>query len=482
MTLRRTKIVATLGPATDSQEKIDALIEAGVNCVRMNFSHGEASDHLQRAEWVRAAAKKHQVQVALLADLQGPKIRIARFAEGPIQLATGDTFVLDSGLDRDAGDQQQVGIDYKALPQDCAAGDLLLLDDGRITLRVESISGERITTTVERAGTLSNNKGINRQGGGLSAPALTEKDLADLKVAIDIDVDYVAVSFPRNAADMRLARREMKAIGGNAALIAKIERAEAVADTATMDAIIRESDGVMVARGDLGVEIGDAYLVGVQKRIIQRARALDRVVITATQMMESMISSSLPTRAEVFDVANAVLDGTDAVMLSGETAAGQYPIETVQAMARTAEGAEREPEARISEERLQQSFTSFDEAIALSSMYAANRLKGVAAILCLTESGSTPRWMSRIGSHLPIIALTREPKSLGRMALYRGVFPIHLDYESVPSLRIDESAVQAAATLGYLKPDDLVIFTKGDNLGQHGGTNTMKILRVGDFI
>ncbi|MGB0965384.1 MAG: pyruvate kinase [Litorivicinus sp.] len=482
MTLRRTKIVATLGPSTDSAEKIHALIQAGVNCVRMNFSHGEADDHRQRAEWVRAAAKQHQVQVALLADLQGPKIRIARFAQGSIELATGDVFVLDAGLDRDAGDQAQVGIDYKALPQDCAAGDLLLLDDGRVTLRVESISGERITTVVERAGKLSNNKGINRQGGGLSAPALTEKDLADMRVAVDIDVDYIAVSFPRNAADMRLARREMQAVGGSAALIAKIERAEAVADHATLDAIIRESDGVMVARGDLGVEIGDAYLVGVQKRIIQRARALDRVVITATQMMESMISNSLPTRAEVFDVANAVLDGTDAVMLSGETAAGDFPIETVEAMARTAEGAEREPEARISDERLEQKYNSHDEAIALSAMYAANRLKGVAAILCLTESGSTPRWMSRIGSHLPIIALTREPKSLGRMALYRGVFPIELNYQAVPSLRVDEIAVRAAAEMGYLKADDLVIFTKGDNLGQHGGTNTMKILRVGDFL
>ena len=268
----------------------------------------------------------------------------------------------------------------------------------------------------------------------------------------------------------------------DAALIAKIERAEAVADHATLDAIIRESDGVMVARGDLGVEIGDAYLVGVQKRIIQRARALDRIVITATQMMESMISNSLPTRAEVFDVANAVLDGTDAVMLSGETAAGDFPIETVEAMARTAEGAEREPEARISEARLQQNFSSLDESIALSAMYAANRLKGVAAILCLTESGSTPRWMSRIGSHLPIIALTREPKSLGRMALYRGVFPVALNYEAVPSLRVDETAIRAAAELGYLKPEDLVIFTKGDNLGQLGGTNTLKILRVGDFL
>lgn len=482
MTLRRTKIVATLGPATDSAEKIHALIGAGVNCVRMNFSHGEPEDHRQRADWVRTAAAAHNVQVALLADLQGPKIRIARFADGPIELATGDEFALDAGLDREAGDQTQVGIDYKALPQDCAAGDLLLLDDGRVTLRVESISGERIATRVERAGVLSNNKGINRQGGGLSAPALTVKDLLDMRVAVDLDVDYIAVSFPRNAADMRSARREMNAIGGSAALIAKIERAEAVADHATLDAIIRESDGVMVARGDLGVEIGDAYLVGVQKRIIQRARALDRVVITATQMMESMISSSLPTRAEVFDVANAVLDGTDAVMLSGETAAGQFPIETVEAMARTAEGAEREPEARISEDRLAQNFTSHDEAIALSAMYAANRLKGVAAILCLTESGSTPRWMSRIGSHLPIIALTREPKSLGRMALYRGVFPIELNYESVPSIRVDEIAVKAAATLGYLNPSDLVLFTKGDNLGQHGGTNTMKILRVGDFI
>ena len=482
MTLRRTKIVATLGPSTDSQELIEAIIKAGVNCVRMNFSHGEQKDHQQRADWVRNAAEKLGVQVALLADLQGPKIRISRFEEGAIELATGDTFTLDAGLERDAGTQTEVGIDYKALPKDCQAGDLLLLDDGRVTLRVQSISGERITTVVERAGKLSNNKGINRQGGGLSAPALTDKDLRDMRVAVDLDVDYIAVSFPRNAADMREARREMQNLGGKAGLIAKIERAEAVADAQTLDSIIRESDGVMVARGDLGVEIGDAYLIGVQKRIIERARALDRVVITATQMMESMISSSLPTRAEVFDVANAVLDGTDAVMLSGETAAGDFPVETVEAMARTAEGAEKEREARVSDARLDQAFTSHDEAIALSAMYAANRLKGVAAIICLTESGSTALWMSRIGSHLPIIAMTREPKSLGRMALYRGVYPMHLPYESTPNIRVDAEAIQAAAGAGLVKVDDLVIFTKGDRLGLHGGTNTLKILRVGDFI
>jgi len=342
---RRTKIVATLGPATDKPDVLEKLILAGVNVVRMNFSHGSPEDHKKRAELVREFSAKHGKHVAILGDLQGPKIRVSRFKDGPIELKIGDKFALDASLDRDAGDATQVGIDYKELPDDVAEGDLLLLDDGRVVLKVEAVKGSRVETSVKVAGKLSNNKGINRQGGGLSAPALTEKDKADIKTAVAIEVDYLAVSFPRNADDMNLARKLVTEAGGDLHLVAKIERAEAVADEETLDSIIRASDAVMVARGDLGVEIGDAHLIGVQKQIISRARSLNRCVITATQMMESMINSPLPTRAEVFDVANAVLDGTDAVMLSAETAAGDFPLQTVEAMVRVILGAEQHPES-----------------------------------------------------------------------------------------------------------------------------------------
>ncbi|MGI9287329.1 MAG: pyruvate kinase, partial [Pseudomonadales bacterium] len=329
--IRRTKIVATLGPATDDRATLKQLIQAGVDVVRLNFSHGNAEDHQNRATMISELAAECGRTVAILGDLQGPKIRIARFKNGPIDLTEGDSFILDADLEPEAGDQQRVGIDYKELPRDCEPIDLLLLDDGRIVLEVESISANQIKCRVTVGGTLSNNKGINRQGGGLSAPALTDKDRADILAAASIGVDYVAVSFPREAADMNAARELLRKAGSDAGLVAKIERAETVADAETLDGIILASDAVMVARGDLGVEIGDAGLVGVQKRIIARARRLNRAVITATQMMESMISSPLPTRAEVMDVANAVLDGTDAVMCSAETAAGKYPVKTVEA-------------------------------------------------------------------------------------------------------------------------------------------------------
>ena len=324
---RRTKIVSTLGPATDEPGILEKLILAGVNVVRMNFSHGSPEDHAERARKVRECASKHNRVVAILGDLQGPKIRVARFAEGPIYLKVGDSFALDAALGRDEGNQQQVGIDYKELPNDVVPGDQLLLDDGRVVLKVESVEGTRVNTSVVVAGKLSNNKGINRQGGGLTAPALTDKDKEDIKTAVSIDVDYLAVSFPRSAEDMNYARKLAEEAGGNVHMVAKIERAEAVSDHQVLDDIILASDAVMVARGDLGVEIGDAELIGVQKHIIARARALNRCVITATQMMDSMIESPLPTRAEVFDVANAVLDGTDAVMLSAETAAGKFPVQ-----------------------------------------------------------------------------------------------------------------------------------------------------------
>jgi len=480
--LRRTKIVSTLGPATDDPQVLEQLIVAGVNVVRLNFSHGQPNEHVKRADLVREFAKKHNRFVAILGDLQGPKIRIARFKTGKIHLNTGDKFVLDAGLELDAGNQHQVGIDYKALPSDCSAGDALLLDDGRVVLEVELVEDSRIYCRVTVGGPLSDNKGINRQGGGLSAPALTDKDLRDIQLAAQIGVDYLAVSFPRDAEDMMQARALLSEAGSNAGLVAKIERAEAVADNDVLDKIIRASDVVMVARGDLGVEIGDAELIGVQKHIITRARHLNRGVITATQMMESMTNSPLPTRAEVFDVANAVLDGTDAVMLSAETAAGDYPLETVQAMMRVILGAEKHPQAHKSNHRLNQEFTHIDESIALSAMYTANHLDGVKAIICMTESGNTPLLMSRISSRLPIFAFSRHPTTQTRVALYRGVMTIPFNSDEIPNDHINQHAVNELIKRGIVDEGDMVIITKGDYVNVHGGTNTLKIVRVEDHI
>jgi pyruvate kinase len=479
--LRRTKIVSTLGPASESPEVLERLILAGVNVVRLNFSHGSPEDHKRRAETVRAIAAKHNLFVAVLGDLQGPKIRVARFAEGKIFLKVGDPFILDASLGRDEGNQQQVGIDYKELPNDCKPGDVLLLDDGRVVLKVDRIEGTRIYTTTKVAGPLSNNKGINRQGGGLTAPALTEKDMADIKTAAEIDVDYLAVSFPRSAEDMNYARRLLEEAGGRAGLVSKVERAEAVADDETLDEIIRASDAVMVARGDLGVEIGDAALIGVQKRIIARSRELNKVVITATQMMESMINSPLPTRAEVFDVANAVLDGTDAVMLSAETAAGSFPVETVEAMVRIILGAEKHPTASFDTYRIDQAITGVDESIALASMFTANHLDGVKALISFTESGSTPRLMSRVGSQLPIFAFSRHVNTQRKMALYRGVQPVAFETGSAPCADDFNRAISVLKAQGALKHGDLVIVSMGDT-NLHGGTNTLKVLRVDDAI
>ncbi|RUO73917.1 pyruvate kinase [Pseudidiomarina sediminum] len=476
--LRRTKIVTTLGPATDNRATLEALIKAGANVVRLNFSHGKPDDHRERAAMVRDICKQLGTHVAILGDLQGPKIRIAKFAHGAVTLDEGDAFVLDGELANDAGNGQTVGIDYKELPQDVKPGDVLLLDDGRLRLRVDKVEGARVVTTVLVGGKLSNNKGINRLGGGLSASALTSKDHSDIQLAAEIGVDYLAVSFPRSGSDMHEARRLLRAANGTGMLCAKIERAEAVASDAALDDIIRASEAVMVARGDLGVEIGDAQLVGKQKRIIERARQLNKVVITATQMMESMIENPMPTRAEVMDVANAVLDGTDAVMLSAETAAGKFPVATVKAMAEICLGAETHPTARLDKGDLEETFTSTQEATAITAMYAATHLAGVKAILALTESGSTAKLMSRIHTFLPIFSLSRHPDSRNRCALYRGVYPIAFDSTRSKPESLVYDAIHEIKMRGHVVPGDLVILTHGDVMETVGSTNTCKIIEV----
>jgi len=478
--LRRTKIVATIGPASSSPQMLEKLIKAGVDVARLNFSHGTAAEHRERAALIRQIAAKCGKHVALLGDLQGPKIRIARFADKSIKLQAGDLFRFSVTHDRNLGTQEIVGIDYPNLVKDCQIGDELLLDDGRVVMQVTDVKDDELLCKVLIGGGLSDHKGINRKGGGLSAPALTAKDKADIKLASELALDYVAVSFPRDAADMNYARKLLQEAGSNAWLVAKIERAEAVSDDITLDKLIDASDAVMVARGDLCVEIGDAELVGIQKKIILHARKHNKLVITATQMMESMISSPMPTRAEVSDVANAVLDCTDAVMLSAESAAGQYPLEAVQAMDRICLGAEKHPISIKSKHRVGCTFTKCDESIALASMYAANHFPNVKAIISLTESGYSPLVMSRIKSHVPIFAFTASNATAARVALFRGVYPIPFTLMANGELsKIDSAAIAELVKRGVVNNGDWVILTKGATHHNNvGGTNTLKILQV----
>jgi len=457
-TVRRTKIVATLGPSTDDPAVLQQMIEVGLNVARLNFSHGNPDEHRARASNLRDCAERAGIPVGLLADLQGPKIRIERFVDDAVMLAEGARFVLDAACARDAGTGERVGITYKDLPRDLSAGDVLLLDDGRVILRVLEVTGSEIHTGVLVGGKLSNNKGINRRGGGLSAPALTDKDRADIKLAAELDADYLAVSFPRTGEDIDEARRLFREAGGHGGMVAKIERAEALD---AIDGILATSDAIMIARGDLGVEIGDAELPAEQKRLIDATRSANRVVITATQMMESMIDNPIPTRAEVFDVANAVLDGTDAVMLSAETATGNHPVRVVESMGRVCAAAEQHRKASVSGHRLDSQFERTDEAIAMASMYAANHL-GVRAIASLTESGATVLWMSRISSGIPIYALTRHDRTRRKVTLYRGVYPVRFEEIQTDHDVANRRAIEVLTEQHRLAEGDRVIVTMGE--------------------
>ena len=470
---RATKIVATLGPASSGLDVLTRMLAAGVDVMRLNFSHGPAADHQQRAALVRNAAHSIGREVAIMADLQGPKIRVGKFALGKVTLKSGQTFVLDA--DRELGDEDGVGLDYKELPRDVAPGAVLLLDDGLIRLRVESVRGSEIVTRVEVGGVLSNNKGINRQGGGLTAPALTAKDMEDMKTAVAIDADYLAVSFPKNKEDMYMARQLLRAAGGKALLIAKIERAEAIT---ALEEIIDASDGIMVARGDLAVEVGNATVPGLQKRMIRLARERNKLTITATQMMESMIYNPVPTRAEVSDVANAVLDGTDAVMLSAETAAGRFPVETIEAMSQICTEAEKSYEVELDRDFLNRTFTRIDQSIAMGALFTAFHLQ-VKAIASLTQSGSTALWMSRHNCGCPIFALTPEVSSQRKMSLYRNVQPLYLE-QGDDSEAVLRAAEDLLLIRGQVQRGDLIVLTIGEPMGKSGGTNAMKIVRVGE--
>ncbi|MBD3611104.1 MAG: pyruvate kinase [Hydrogenovibrio crunogenus] len=475
--LRRTKIVATLGPATDRDGELEKMIKEGVDVVRINMSHGNPSEHIERAQNVRDIAARLDREVGILVDLQGPKIRIARFSEGSIFLEQGDKFSLDNNVDPLAGNQKEVGLTYKSLPYDVKAGDRLLLDDGRVVLDVDNVEGERVNCTVVVGGKLSNNKGINLHGGGLSAAALTEKDKEDILTAAEIQCDYLALSFPRSAEDVEYCRSLAEKAGLVCSIVSKIERAEAVNDDFTLDGIILASDVIMIARGDLGVEVGDAQLPALQKKMIKRARQLNRITITATQMMETMIENAIPTRAEVFDVANAVMDGTDAVMLSGETATGHSPSLVIKTMSDIAHEAEKSRSTRESTHRIDEFFTAVDETIAMSAMYAANHF-GVQCIAALTESGNTPLLMSRISSGIPIIALTPHIDTRRKVTLYRGVYPTSVDYTGLNDDQVKDRILEELKEKGVAKSGDLIIVTRGQSRGAMGGTNQMEIVKV----
>ncbi len=473
---RATKIVATLGPASSDPPLLEQMIRAGVNVVRLNFSHGKAQDHIDRAALVRDAAKRADREVAIMADLQGPKIRVGKFADNKVQLVSGQKFVLDAGRSQ-PGDATAVGLDYKELPRDVKVGDVLLLADGLIVMQVEEVQGDAVHCLVTVGGELSNNKGINKRGGGLTAPALTAKDMEDIKTAMAFQADYVAVSFPQNATDMEMARQLCNVaaapFGHKPHLIAKIERAEAIP---RLEEILRASDGIMVARGDLAIEVGNAAVPALQKRMIRMAHEMDKTVITATHMMESMVHNPMPTRAEVSDVANAVLDGSDAVMTSAETAAGRYPLETVIEMAAICKAADEAGMMDLDNNFTGKKFTRIDQSIAMGALFTAYHL-GAKAIVALTDSGSTALWMSRYRIDIPIYALTSKVASQRKMALYRNVRPLLMD----TSAERDTALLQAENYLkerGIVRTGDIYAITCGEPMGSPGGTNMLKICRV----
>ncbi|MGQ0509830.1 MAG: pyruvate kinase [Betaproteobacteria bacterium] len=474
--LRSTKIVATLGPASSDPAVLERMVRSGVDVVRLNFSHGTAEDHLARATLIKEISRKTGRTVGIMCDLQGPKIRVGKFKDGKVNLQKGQSFILDAGCEQ--GDQERSGLDYKELPRDVAEGAVLLLDDGKIVLDVVKVRGEEVHTIVRHGGVLSNNKGINRQGGGLTAPALTPKDIEDIRTAAKLNADYLAVSFPKSGSDMYMARELMRASGGKAFLIAKIERAEAVVGPALKD-IMNACDGIMVARGDLAVEVGDASVPALQKKMIRMAREMNKLTITATQMMESMIDSPVPTRAEVSDVANAVLDGTDAVMLSAESASGRYPVEAIEAMDRICIEAEQSMPLNLEQDFLNRVFTRVDQSIAMAGLFTAFHLK-VKAIATLTESGSTALWMSRLNCGVPIYALTAQTATRYRCSLFRDVYPLMVKYVGHDREELLSEAEKVLVENNVVVDGDLIVLTIGEPIGKAGGTNTMKIVKVGE--
>jgi pyruvate kinase len=469
---KRTKIVATLGPASSAPEVIRALIEAGADVFRLNFSHGMPEDHKQRVENIRHISTEVGKVVGILQDLQGPKIRTGRFAEGAVELTIGQPFIITS--DPVEGDINKVSTTYKGLPNDVEPGQMLLLDDGNIRLKVTEVRTNDIHTEVVIGGRLSNNKGINIPGADLSIPALTEKDVEDLALGVSLEVDWVAMSFVRSRDDLLLARHYLNRHNSRARLMAKIEKPSAVA---RFDEILEECDGVMVARGDLGVEMPLEEVPGVQKRIILKAIAAGKPVITATQMLESMVKNPTATRAEASDVANAVFDGTDAVMLSAETASGTYPVEAVSFMARVAKSVESSPEYQDRLNAIRPApMPSVQDSIALAVDDVVDAA-GARLIVAFTATGGAARRIARFRPSVPILALTPNQHVSYQMALIGGVLPAQApdpkDTEDMVKI-----ALEQAKLLGMAEPGDRVIIVAGVPFGVRGTTNMLRVERV----
>lgn len=474
---KRTKIIATLGPASSSPKSISNLIKEGTDVFRINLSHANVNEIEKIINILKDASLKLKRPVATLIDLQGQKIRIKGFFNKEyILLKTKSEFILDAALADNKGTDKSVGLTYKDLPRQLEVGDELLLSDALIKLEVIKIEKSKIYTKVIRGGKLKPYQGVNKKGGGLSLKGITEKDKKDLSSAVKLDIDYVAVSFVKDADDIKAVKKVIgkKQIG----IIAKIERSEALED---IDQIAKVSDGLLVARGDLGVEIGIEQLPAVQDMLIRKAISFDKIVIVATQMMESMINNRVPTRAEVFDVANAVTSGVDAVMLSAETAIGSYPIDVIQEVSRICEAAEKTNRKNLKITRIEKSFRKVDQTIAMAAVYCASK-SNIKAIATLTETGSTPLWMSRIESTIPIYAMTKNDRTSRRICLFKGVYSMKLDDIEYVHAKANKQVIDLMLEKGAVKKGDFVIITKGDLMGTSGGTNAMKIVEVGNLI
>ena len=471
--MRRAKIVCTLGPAVDSPEKIRDLIAAGMNMARLNLSHGGYVEHQKRLDQVRAAADNAGVPIAILVDLQGPKIRLGRFKDGPHDLERGDVFTITT--DEIEGSKDRVGTTYKGLTGDCKPGDRILIDDGKVTVEVSSIVGNDVITRVIEPGTVSNNKGINLPGVAVSVPALSEKDIDDLRWGLNAGADFIALSFVRSAEDVKDVHRIMDEEGIRVPVIAKIEKPQAVEN---LVGIVDAFDGIMVARGDLGVELPIEDVPLVQKRCVELARDAAKPVIVATQMLDSMITNSTPTRAEATDCANAVLDGADALMLSGETSIGDFAIEAVQTMARIIQRTEEGGLERI--RPLKHEPRTKGGAITKAAVEVGT-IVGAQFLVAFTQSGDSARRMSRLRSPIPILALTPDRGTYNRLALTWGVEPMITPVVS----HTDEMVKQVDGLLLESKRTtigDNVIIVAGSPPGIPGSTNAMRVHRMGDAV
>jgi len=471
--MRRAKIVCTLGPAVESIEKITELIDAGMNMARLNLSHGSHDEHQKRLDLVRAAAKKANKAVAILVDLQGPKIRLGKFSSGPHELSRGDTFTITT--DDIAGTKDKVSTTYKGLPGDCKAGDAIMIDDGKVSVQVVQVKGNDVITKVIQPGMVSNNKGINLPGVAVSLPALSEKDIADLRWGLKAGVDFIALSFVRNAADIKDIHKIMDEVGVKVPVIAKIEKPQAVEN---LQEIVDAFDGIMVARGDLGVELPIEDVPMVQKRCITMARESAKPVIVATQMLDSMISNSQPTRAEATDCANAVLDGADALMLSGETSVGDFPIDTVKVMARIIERTEEVALDQIPP--LKHSPATKAGAITKAATEVGLTV-GAKFLVAFTQSGDSARRMSRLRSPIPMLALTPEIGTYNRLALSWGVESLltaSVNHTDEMVMQVDTILIESKR----VKIGDLVLIVAGSPPGIPGSINAMRVHKIGDAV